>query len=224
MGCTKALERTNRLLEIAKEGRAIPSVVAYSRSLLPFLVVLLQERSERVKILDFGGGLGFTYIPVIYGCIEQSIDYHEAKKICELGRHIFKNDPRIHFYTSLPKDLERVDIIHLGSLLQYIDDYKSLINTLTRYEPQYLLFTDLIAGDIPSYVTVQNYYGSKIPYRFFNINEIIEVMASVDFRLIFKSTYIGTYLGKEQEVSQNNFHEEYRLGNTCILLFTRRNR
>lgn len=219
----RALERTKRLLEAAKEDKTIPSVVAYRESLLPFLVALVSEE-KKVSILDFGGGLGFTYIPVIYGCLDvRPIDYHivDTKRICELGRQVFEDDERIHFHESLPQEPQRVDIVHLGSSLQYIEDWRGLINALAGYKPHYILFTDLIAGDIPAYVTAQNYYESKIPYRFFNINDIINTISSVNFRLLFKSSYIGRYLDGEQEAPQDNFPKEYRLGHSCILLFAK---
>ncbi len=223
---SQSLDRTNKLLDAVKENKTISSVVAYRTSLLPFLTALVLEKSEnkKVSILDFGGGLGFTYIPVIYGCAEeQSIDYHivDSKNTCIMGKRIFKNDKRIHFYTSLPQKMLTLDIIHLGSSLQYIEDWKDLINSLAEYRPQYFLFTDLIAGDIPTYVTAQNYYKSKIPCWFFNINDIIKIMSSVNFKLLFKSSYTGNFLGKEQEMPQDNFPEEYRLRNSCNLLFSR---
>lgn len=222
---SRSRARINKLLNGAKEKKTIPSVVVYCASLLPFLVALVSERSKKggVGILDFGGGLGFTYIPVIYGCLKQSIDYHivESKNICQVGRCIFKDDRRIHFHPSLPKKRQRIDIVHLGSSLQYIDDWKALIKNLAGYNPQYFLFTDLIAGNIPTYVTIQNYYDSKIPSRFFNVKEVVNQMSSVGFWLLFNSIYRTTFLGKEQELPQQNFPKKLRLRHTCSLLFSR---
>lgn len=220
---SRSLERIIKLSDTAKENKTIPAVVAYQTSLLPFLTALVAERprnEKKVKVLDFGGGLGFTYIPVIKSCAHQQyIDYHiiETENICESGRLVFNNDPQIHFHTSLPREIPIMDIIHLGSSIHYIEDWKTLIDELADYKPEYFLFTDLPAGDIPTYASVQNYYGSKIPCWFFNVQDIINKMLSVKFRLLFKSTFKGTYLGKEQEVSQlqENFPDEYRLNNTC---------
>lgn len=225
---SRSLERIKKLLDSAKEKRTIPTVAAYHASLLPLLVALVTEKKEnkKINILDFGGGLGFTYIPVIKSCeYHQYIDYHivETENICEVGRRIFNDDARIHFYTSLPKKIKTMDIVHLGSSTHYIEDWRTLINELAGYNPQYFLFTDLPAGDIPTYASVQNYYESRIPCWFFNIHDIIDQMFEVKFRLLFKSSFTGIYLGKEQEVSQllDNFPEEYRLKNTCSLLFSR---
>jgi len=107
----------------------------------------------------------------------------------------------------------------LCSSLQYVEDWKGLIGDLARYGAEYLLLVDLPAGDIPTYATVQNYYESKIPYWFFNVKDVIDSVTGAGFKLLFKSTYIGERLGKEQPLPQKNFPEEYRAGDSCNLLF-----
>jgi hypothetical protein len=54
-----------------------------------------------------------------------------------------------------------------------------------------------------------------------NVNEIINTMSSRGFKLLFKSTYIATILEEEQELVQNNFPPELRLGCACSLLFVK---
>jgi putative methyltransferase (TIGR04325 family) len=118
----------------------------------------------------------------------------------------------------LPASPETFDIVHLGSSLHYIDNWRSLISQLAGYKPTYFLLTDLTAGDIPTFVTAQNYYGAKIPVRFFNITEVLDAMSASGFKLIFKSRFRGTYLDKVQPVPQENFPQELRLGDTCSIL------
>lgn len=219
---TQSLDKVTKMLTVAKNSRTSSSLVAYRASLLPFLTALVGEKQDCVKILDFGGGLGVTFLSTVSGLVEKTLDFYivENKRICELGNRIFKNDDRIHFYTSLPDHIE-VDIVHLGSSLHYVDEWRDLLGKLARFCPLYFLLTDLTAGEISTYVTVQNFYGSKIPCWFFNINDVIDQMNFLGFKLLFKSTFRGTYLGKEQDIPQDNFPEELRLGNTCSVLFGR---
>jgi len=217
-----ALERISELINRASSPATVPPVVVYKASLLPFLSALVYAKNGAVRILDFGGGVGFTYVPVIAAMPDASrVEYNvvDTPNICEIGEQVFSEDCRIHFSASLPEELEKVDIVHLGSSLQYIEGWRALLERLARYRPDYFLFTDLIAGDIPTYITAQNYYSSKIPYWFFNIHEVIEALASIHYRLLFKSTYVNTYLGVEQKCPQENFPEELRLGDTSALLF-----
>ena len=218
-----SLQKINALLEEAELRKTIPAVVAYNASLLPMLTAVVSENSDRVRVLDFGGGLGFTYVPVVSGLVARDVlDYLivDNEAVCEVGKQVFRQDSRIHFRSSLPDDLETFDIIHLGSSLQYIEDWRALIKQLGRYRSQYFLFSDLLAGDIPTYATAQNYYESKIACWFFNVQEIIDAMSAIDFRLLFKSTYVNTYFGEKQECPQDNFPPEVRLGYPCCLLFS----
>lgn len=174
--------------------------------------------------MDFGGGLGSTYISVTAVCASrQLVDYHivESKRICQAGESCFRGDNNIHFYDHLPGEIKNVDIICLSSSIQYVEDWKALLKEIIKYEPLYILLADLPAGDIPTYATVQNYYESKIPCWFFNVDEVIDAMVSMNLNLLFKSSYNGTYLGKEQPMPQDNFPTEYQVGKSCNLLFNR---
>ncbi len=219
--------KINRLLEATKDNKTIPSVISCQMSLLPFLAALVSVNSKggKVSILDFGGGLGSGYISVVAGCTSRdAVDYHivDTKNICRAGKSYYKDDRQIHYYDCLPKEIQSVDIVHLCSSLQYIEDWKGLLYDIAAYNPQYILLVDVPAGDIPTYATVQNYYESKIPYWFFNVNDIISTMSSTNYTLLFNSSYAGTYLGKQQPMPQDNFPEEYRVGKSCNLLFNRK--
>jgi hypothetical protein len=77
------------------------------------------------------------------------------------------------------------------------------------------LFAKLSAGHIPTYVSIQsNLKGTKSPYWFFDVEEIIMQMTTLGFKLIYKSSLDRVY-------DQDNFEEKYRLGKACNLLFSR---
>jgi len=219
--------RINKLIQPAKDDKAIPSIVSYRTNLLPFLTATTAANSKenKVTILDFGGGLGSTYISVTAACAnQQTIDYHivESKSICQAGEKCFKDDRQIHFYDHLPDEIQDVDIVCLASSIQYVEDWKSLLKELMKYDPRYILIADLPGGDIPTYATSQNYYESKIPHWFFSVTEVIDTMLSMNLNLLFHSSYDGTYLGVEQPMPQDNFPPEYQVGKSCNLLFSRK--
>lgn len=219
-------QRVDKLLQSKRDGGVIPSIVHYRMNLLPIMTAVVAAGSEadKIRILDFGGGMGSTYVAVTAACANPgSIDYHlvESKNICRAGSRYFKDDHRIHFHDQLPKDIGKVDIVCLSSSIQYVADWKGLLKEIAGYDSQYLLLIDLPAGDIPTYATAQNSYESKIPHWFFNVAEVIETVASTGFTLQFKSSYDGTYLGKEQPMPQQNFPADYQVGKSCNLLFNR---
>jgi putative methyltransferase (TIGR04325 family) len=213
------------LLDRAKIDAFIPSVTAYNASLLPLVVAMASAETGHARVLDFGGGLGFSYVPVISSMAEgQAVDFHivEVEQICRMGSQIFADHRRIQFHSSLPKDIGAVSVVHLSTSLQYIEDWRDLLGELAKYSPQYFLLDNLQAGDIRTYASAQNYYGSRIPCWFFNVREVVDAMSGRGFDLLFRSTYEATILGQPQELPQPNFPEEYRLGHACSLLFRRK--
>lgn len=213
----------DRSIQRIKQLRKSPSVI-HRDNLLPFLTALVHDKRKTLKILDFGGGMGFTYIPVKKALPEGCrIEYHivEVDQVCKEAGKIFKREKDIFFHISLPAAPKTVDIVHLGSSLQYVADWKETLGKLAAYKPQYFLFMDLYAGNIPTFVTVQNYYGSHMPCWFFNIDEFIQTMKSHGYALQFSSSYLATILGKEGESPMQNFPPKYRLGHAHNLLFIR---
>jgi putative methyltransferase (TIGR04325 family) len=190
--------------------------------LLPIFSATLHAERGRLRILDFGGGLGGGYLK-IKACLPPSrpLEYHvwEVTSICEAGREHFQNNLEITFHSQRP-DLEgHLDLINFGSSLQYVENWKGLLDEMATLKAEYLLFRDLPAGNIPTYVTLQRYYESKIPCWFFNLQEFIDRVSHMGYHLIFQSRFIPFILGKKQGYPQENFEPQYRLGYPCILLF-----
>lgn len=194
---------------------AIPWFVAGDRVLLPMLAAVSGTAQERVSILDFGGGMGVDFIHTCAGLPSHwQISYNlvESPRVCETGAALWTDDPRIQFHPTLPRNLP-VDIVFTRSSLQYVEDYSGLLRQLAGYRPRYLLLADLPAGDIPTYATAQhNLKGSILPYWFFNVQEIIELMAQCGYRLVFKGA-------QERKYDRGNFPQSHRLEQMCNLLF-----
>lgn len=195
---------------------------------LPFLISSLSSQiSGDVNILDFGGGLGFTYAATLKkNCAQKKFKFSivETSAVCNAGNVVFQNDDNIQFYDSLTK-VEKTDfhIVHFGSCLQYIEDWRELILQVSSLKPNYILFTGVLAGDIPDFVSVQNYYDSKIPVWFLNLNSLTSFIESGSYSLAFKSDYYPTYFGIEQDMPMDNFPENMRLKRPINLLFVRKN-
>ena len=75
------------------------------------------------------------------------------------------------------------------------------------------------AGDIRTFATAQNYYGSTIACWFFNVEELSSTMLQNNYGLIFKSSYFTKLYGVEQPYPLENFKEECRIKCPCMLFF-----
>jgi len=130
--------------------------------------------------------------------------------------HEFHN---LFFHHDLPCDIEEFDVVHAGSSLHYVADWRVMLGQFASYEPRLIVLSGLTAGDIETFVTYQNYYGSKIPVWFWNVREITDAAMDLGYTLIYKSLLAFSYLGKIQPLPMENFPPEYRLRRKCNLIF-----
>lgn len=212
-------------LEIKTQSKYGPAnEPAFGEGLLPIVAATLLAERGSLRILDFGGGLGFDYLK-LKACLPLNfvIDYHvwEVENICQAGREHFKGNAEITFHSQRPDLGGPVDIANFGSSLPYVENWGGILDVLAAMKSEYFLFRDLPAGDIPTYATLQHYYKSRIPCWFFNLTEFINKLECKGYHLIFQSRFVPFILGKNQAYPQDNFEPQYRLGYPCILLFKR---
>lgn len=210
---------TERVLTESKKAGTVPEIVTGERSLLPLTASLLCQLNERERltILDFGGGVGIDYVRMLSSILQCSFDYHivDTQKSCELGAELFKDDRRIHFHSSLPVEIGELDLVYMNSALEYVEDYKTVLETLCDYQPKCFLFVRFDAGEIPTHARGQkNIEGSTFSCWFFNIHEIINIMEGKGYSVIFKGA-------AEQIHEESNLPEKYRVRRACNLLFSR---
>ena len=218
-------EKVEKYLAGINESDPIPPFPPRPTSLPLLAAMLRKNRDKKLIIIDFGGGLGFSYLSFVQSCSRiKNYTYYivESTEICKLGDEIFSDHHNILFAPHVQDlSLEIVDIVYMNSVLQYIGDWKALLNYLLNLKPEFFLLDDLPAGDIPTFATVQNYYSSKLPYWFFNVDDIITCVESYGYTLEYKSKFSSLILGKMQEIPMSNFPPEYQLDYPCTLLFRR---
>jgi len=222
---SNSLKRIAAVREEAERNVLLPPASNYREGLLPLLAALGYNENGSVRILDFGGGIGFTYYQTICGLPRtEGVEYHvvEREAVCRAGTEFFgANHSNLRFLTELPQAGERFDIVHSGSAIHYVEGWKQLLSRLCVLSRKYLLLVDVPAGNIPTFATAQHYYGSKIPVWFFNIEELLSAVGSFGHELIFKSVYESVIRGVKQSLPMQNFEEQYRLKQACNLLFER---
>jgi putative methyltransferase (TIGR04325 family) len=193
-----------------------------SAGFLPSAAALALARRGRVRVLDFGGGPGATFASLAAALPARArVDYHivDNPQVCRVGRARFRSDLRVRFHSSLPA-LNNIDIVHAQSSFQYIEDWQGLLHSLARYRSPVLAVTDLPAGKFKTYAARQNYYGSRIPYWFFNLAAFERAVERNGYRLAARTRYLGRYFGQYQDLPQANYPVRLQVGKTWNLLFT----
>lgn len=211
-------------LQEARNRPGRPIVPVY---LLPAVAASISG-GEKLRVLDFGGGVGATFLGLAAALANaRKLDFHvvDSAAVCARGRELHKDDSRLQFHDSLAHAREyggdAPDIIHLGSTLQYIDDWRGLIATLAEMRPRFLLLSDVYCGPFAGFVTCQKVYDSLIPVRFVNDIELIDAVEMSGLRLIMRTHYVAPILGKYGPMPMDNFPPEQRLDHTSHLLFAR---
>jgi putative methyltransferase (TIGR04325 family) len=221
----KAACRARLALE-RSHGSAIPPVAATTEYALPFVAALVAPSTRPLRILDFGGGMATSYVPLRAMLpLTRAIDFTivENLAVCRAGQEIFSADKAVHFRSTMPGPPEQFDIVHFGSSLHYVEDWKATLNAAIVLRPQYILFADLPAAENRTFVTVQNYYGRRIPVHFWNLDEFTRHVQSEGYDLLLRSRYFGYYLERGAELPTSNFDDEHRLAYTSQLIFRRAN-
>lgn len=101
-----------------------------------------KQKDKTLNILDFGGSLGSLYFKykkkLKNNCNWSIID---QKKIVEEGIKNFENKELKFFYSVNDyKNLFKPDIVLISSSLQYLRNYKEVLNDLISLDPKYIIF------------------------------------------------------------------------------------
>ncbi len=216
-------ERAQEAVRMLEAGDPIAeTAVVHEYPLGVLAAVVAADAGRPLRILDFGGGMGATYVQVVASIpAGNGVDFHivETPGVCRRGREIFGAYHDVHFHEEMPPPAQgRFDIVHCGSAFQYVKDWKGLLGAFAAYGPRYLAFGNLLAGDIKTFVTYQNSYGQKIPVRFLNLREVLKVLAELGYELVYHSLLIQKILGQVQLLPTSHMPPEHRLKYGCNLI------
>jgi len=133
------------------DGRAVyerDSVLFYQEEynwqFLSSLLVVAQHAAGRLKVVDFGGALGSSFwqnrkifdklgITVDWRVVEQDTYLQAAKQL--------RYDAPLRFYATIGDACAdgKPDVVVFSSVLQYIEDYKSILLQAISAQPDYLI-------------------------------------------------------------------------------------
>jgi putative methyltransferase (TIGR04325 family) len=207
-----------------ERGESLDYSLSQRNALLPVVAAMMLSRQSKVRILDFGGGPGYGLMVLMdtLGNTRPRIDYHvvDVKNICDAGEELFPDGAGPRFHTGLPSSFgANFDLVHTSSTIQYIEDWRTMVGLLASYRAPYLAFEDVFGGEFSSYVTVQNYYGSRIPHWFFNFQDFVSEIERQGYELLLSTPCHVKILGKHGPLPMANFSEQYRLSHKSNLLF-----
>lgn len=176
----RSLQAATECLAALKSDQPIPIPAFHKQrsTHLPLTVAMMLGDKEQINILDFGGGLGIGNMTLAESMPAdlKRIDYTivEVLEVCQSGMNLHAGGGVM--YTSDLPTATKFDLIHAASSVQYVVHWQDLIAKFSVLKPEYILLSDVFAGAIKSYVTLQNYYESRIPHWFFEFKRTIRYL------------------------------------------------
>lgn len=158
---------------------------------LPCLMVNVLSWQGKCRVLDFAGGTGLIFYSIrAYLANPANVfwDVVDEGELGEIGKNSELSDDSIKFFDQLPSSYENhYDIVYINTSLQYIADYKGLLDSLISYNPSCLILTRLLSGDIETFVTSQKILGKRSPCQIINYDDLICAVSAHGYDLIFRS-------------------------------------
>ena len=157
------------------------------------LLIAVRQTPGAFSVLDYGGGMGETFFKISQSTSTDQLDYIIFDKMDtrDAGRAIFANFPsyKVRYIDQICGAAISPDIIYLGSMLQYIPDYKSVLNELCALGAETVVLTDQWVTKSSSFVTSQvNEKGRIIPMWIFNIDSVISHFLESGYRLAYRTS------------------------------------
>lgn len=192
---------------------------------LKMAVLAALESKVKISILDVGGGYGKNVMEIqsTFQDIESRIEVFILENIklsnfYKMNIKMPKNFKFIQNISEIGESKTSIDILHFGSVVQYFQNLKvDLSSILQPSKPKWIVFSDLMAGDIQTFVTVQNYYDSKIPFRFVNFEELNKILVDLNYDLFVKEFY--EHDSTSVYFPQKGFDRKFQIDNSMNVIY-----
>lgn len=203
--------------DLINKKNKIPYKLTYRHRSFLKILKRIRKKNTRLKILDYGGGYGLGYF-----YIKKNLKIRFSYTVIEiplLVKKLTNKTNKFKFITKLDK--KNYNFINCCSVFQYINNWKTTINILTKVKSKYLYFSDMFIGNIKSFVTLQNYYGNKIPHWFLNFDDFNNQVIKNGYRLISRTKMETKRLNVKTKLPMENFNLKDRIPYTLNLLYIR---
>lgn len=153
-----------------------------------YVVALAARRTDRLRILDWGGGIGQYSLVARAAVPDVELDYHvvDVPSACRSGAAL---TTEVTFHPTGSDDWRagRYDLVVSSSSLQYVRDWEETLGLLAGLTEDLLYVTRLpLVTAVPSFVVVQRPYrhGYDTEYQgwFINRGELLRAAERSDVR------------------------------------------
>ena len=199
----------------------------YEYIFTPYVLGLLSyfDKDRKFKILDYGGGIGRSYVNLNKSLIDdRNLEYfiYDSKENCSLGKKHLSNKKNLFFFSDLNRLNFDYDLLHFGSVIQYIEDLRSELHSLfevnKKKQPKHILISDAFVGVNESFITQADYYGYKHPFKFRSWEDLIGDLELFNYKIKAKVPHVPQINNHFEFYDMSNLPKGYRIKNTWHIL------
>lgn len=190
----------------------------------PLPLILMGHNKKKIKIADYGSGdqeIFFQLLNLKIKGIKFLIDSIEVPEITKILKKTLKKkyseNIKINFYDKYNFN-KKYDFVHISDSLQYNLNWKDFLIKISMKKPQFIVLNNLTAGKFKTYITEQKFYEERLPYIFFNENEIKKILKQYKPYQYF---YLNKINNEYKEYPQKNFKKKDRLKYPKTIIFKR---
>jgi len=177
-----------------------------------------------LRVLDIGGGIGATYIWLKKVLSDQiALDYQvvELEAAIKLADQLGLSStyPELKFSSEMPA--QESDLVYFGSSLQYFESWREIIKNAISPETCYVVLSRIPVCEKGSFITLQNYYSSRIPVNVPGAQDLEAFFKASGFMQVLKNASCTPILGQYQPIPTNDIPSQYAIGFCSDLVFHR---
>ena len=153
-----------------------------------FVLALAARGRGRLRVLDWGGGLGHYYLLARRLLPDLELEYccKDVPALADAGRELL---PEVEFTADEGVLERRFDLVFASASLQYAEDWRAQLAALGRAAESYLYVTRVpVALGVPSFAVVQRPLVHGYPTEYVgwvvNRNELLASAADAKLRLL----------------------------------------
>lgn len=149
-----------------------------------YVLMLVSRGKSKLRILDWGGGIGCYYLLSKELIPDVEIDYtcKDVPILCDYGRRIF---PEVKFYDNDDYLKHTYDFSLLSGALQYAVDWRTTLINIRNVTKEYVFVTRLpVVQRANSFLILQRAYDTEFLGWVFNRNEFLQYAQDISLNLV----------------------------------------
>jgi putative methyltransferase (TIGR04325 family) len=149
-----------------------------------YVLALAARGKSKVSVLDYGGGLGHYYRlgRALLPQVELEFCCKEMPAMAEAGKAL---NPEVRWCSDDSCLAEQFDLVMINGSLQYMRDWQHFLRKAAGAAREYLFLTRVpVVETAPSFVAVQEAYGTRMLHGQFNKAELLRVVEETGLQLV----------------------------------------